>query len=234
MCYSFESSLSTASISFLSFLYLINSSIPEYQWLGVTLLGWTGMQFTEGLLWLTHPEEGCTLMNKIITVTFIPLILIFQPLGSLFGSFFDVSWNNCTLSRKIFIICYAIFVVCAVYINFFSYAKSYCTIVTNDGHLNWFPPKYKSSTLDLYLSTMSSPTMRIVIWAIIIGFPLLLFWNNTIELLLLFLIPLIGAYLSLQTDSSASIWCWYTSYSSILFALLLLLHNQGICILKVK
>ena len=47
MCYSVQSSLQTTTISLVSILYLLSSNIPHYQWLGIALIGWCGMQFDE-------------------------------------------------------------------------------------------------------------------------------------------------------------------------------------------
>jgi len=57
MCYSVESSIRTTTISFLSIVYLLTSGIPHFQWIGVALIGWCGMQFDELLLWLTTHEK---------------------------------------------------------------------------------------------------------------------------------------------------------------------------------
>ena len=69
MCFSVESSLKTTSLSLFAIVYLLSSRIPHFQWIGVGLIGWCGMQFAELLLWLTEPRKGCTLWNKIITMT---------------------------------------------------------------------------------------------------------------------------------------------------------------------
>ena len=53
MCYSVESSLKTTLISFFSILYLLDSGIPHFQWLGITLIVWCAMQFDE-LLCYNH------------------------------------------------------------------------------------------------------------------------------------------------------------------------------------
>ncbi len=94
MCYSVESSAKTTIISLTAIIILLKSNVPHFQWLGVILICWCGMQFDELLLWLTNPRKGCTTTNKIITSTLIPLVLILQPLGSILGSFFDLRFTT--------------------------------------------------------------------------------------------------------------------------------------------
>ena len=93
MCYSVESSAKTTLYSLISIIVLLTSGVPHFQWLGVILIGWCGMQFDELLLWLTNPRKGCSAANKLITTTLIPLVLILQPLGSVLGSFFVKPWS---------------------------------------------------------------------------------------------------------------------------------------------
>ena len=111
MCYSVESSLKTTAMSLFAIIYLLTSNIPHFQWIGIILIGWCGMQFAELLLWLTDPRKGCTMWNKIITMTLIPFALILQPLGSLFGSLYVIPWNKSSDLRKNFIIFYSLFVI---------------------------------------------------------------------------------------------------------------------------
>ena len=104
MCYSVESSLKTTLISFVSIVYLLSSNIPHYQWLGILLIGWCGMQFDELLLWLTEPQKECTKTNEIITMTLIPFTLVSQPLFSLWGSLIVFPWKTSSNLRKQFIL----------------------------------------------------------------------------------------------------------------------------------
>ena len=130
MCYSVSSSLKTTTISLIAIVYLLSSGIPHFQWIGILLIGWCGMQFAELLLWMTKPRTQCTSWNKIITLTLIPLVLALQPLGSLWGSLYVIPWNKSTDFRKNFIIFYSILIVLAVcWSQFFNITKT-CTIVT--------------------------------------------------------------------------------------------------------
>lgn len=222
MCYSVESSLKTTTISLVAIIYLLSSGIPHFQWIGITLIGWCGMQFAELLLWKTNPRKQCTLWNKIITMTLIPLVLALQPLGSLWGSLYAIPWEISTDFRKNFIVLYSIFIILAVcYAHFFKITKT-CTIVTLQGHLHWTTYPYIKYGYN-YNYTIY------FLWLILITFPLLLFWDKSIiMLLLLILTPLFGFIYGIYTDGKPSIWCYYTSYTSLVAIVLLLLQQFNI------
>ena len=103
------------------------------------------------------------------------------------------------------------------FIHFYKPDKT-CTTVTQDGHLSWGTTKYVSDT------NILTP-----IWAVIISLPILLFWNKKYMLILfLFILPTIGYHYGKYTDSQGSIWCYYTSYSSIIASIALYLHQSKI------
>jgi hypothetical protein len=179
------------------------------------------MQFDELLLWLTNPRKGCTLWNKIITLTLIPFALILQPLGILWGSLYVIPWNKSSDFRKSFIKYYTIFItliVCA-----FTYVKPYkfCTTVTPSGRLFWGTTKYTDFFFHDYILYF--------IWGLLVVLPLILFWNiNDLPVILLGIAPLIGFIYGLYTDGKPSIWCYYTSYTSIVAIILLALYQLKI------
>ena len=221
MCYSLESSIRTSILSAVAIIYLYTSNIPKYKWLAITLLGWCIMQFAEMLLWLTKPNTSCTMANKIITLTLIPFILILQGLGALFGSFYVTPWRKLTKNYKLFFIFYTIIIIVSMLFSQFGNIESTCTTVTPEGHLNWST----RTTEDQFILTN---TQSIIYSVIMIGIPLTVLWKNKQELIIIFAVPLLGALYSLTTDSPGSIWCYYTSFSSIVFALMLFLHNHKI------
>jgi hypothetical protein len=237
MCYNIESSIKTTLLSFFSIIYLLLSGIPHFQWLGVTLIGWCGMQFAELLLWYTEPRKGCTEMNKIITLTLVPLFLLLQPLGILFGSLFVIPWNKSTDFRKYFIIFYSLLVICLVFIFHLYKPYKICTIVTKQGHLDWntrfsqdgylLEEKGEKTNFNKYYI---NPIISYFAWLITIAIPLFIFWNkNFLIIIILFLLPLFGFFYGLMyTDSKGSIWCYYTSYSSVICAFLLFLKQTKI------
>jgi hypothetical protein len=59
--------------------------------------------------------------------------------------------------------------------------------------------------------------------------PLLFLWNRSFLFLAVFtLLPAIGFFYGQSTDSGASIWCYYTSWSSAVAAFGLFLKQAGI------
>jgi hypothetical protein len=218
MCYSVESSLKTTAISLFSIIYLLSSNIPHFQWLGITLIGWCGMQFDELLLWLTNPRKGCTKWNEIITMTLIPLTLISQPLFSLWGSLYVFPWNKLSTFKKQFMIFYTLMCSALIYfIQFYKQDKT-CTTVTRKGHLNWFAN-----------NSVENNKFFKSLWALLIIIPLFLFWNkNYMLIFLLAVLPTIGYHYGKTTDSQASIWCFYTSYTSIIASIALFLKQFNI------
>jgi hypothetical protein len=217
MCYSVESSLKTTLLSLFAIVILLTSKIPYFQWIGVILIGWCGMQFDELLLWLTNPRE-CTFSNKLITMTLIPLVLMLQPLGSLWGSLYVIPWKKSSGTRKQFMILYSILIVCLVLGEHFYKLEKVCTTITNQGHLNWHTRK-QSIFPYVYF-----------VWGILIFLPLYLYWNTSrVLLFLLLFMPTVGFVTGLRTDSKASIWCYYTSYVSVVSVITYALYKYKLC-----
>ena len=215
MCYSLESSLFTSTLSFISIFILYSSQIPKYQWLAFTLIGWSFMQLSEAVIWGSMKFSKCNIVNKFITIFIIPIVLIMQPLGSLYGSLYVIKWENLSQIYKFICIGLIIITIIAVLYNQFSDVKRLCTIVTKKGHLNWLlsSDNISSSKKGDYFFQKAFG------WAFMIALPLLLlFWKNKIELLIIFLIPLVGIlYGIFYTDAYPSVWCFITSFSSIIF-----------------
>jgi hypothetical protein len=221
MCYSVESSLKTTTLSLIAIIYLLSSGVPHFQWIALILVGWCGMQFDELLLWATNPRKECTIWNKIITLTLIPIVLMLQPLGSLYGSLYVIPWNKSSNFRKNFIVYYSIFIVLAILANTFINPSKFCTIVTPRGHLHWGTSKHREYNIVGYIIYF--------VWAFLIALPLILFWNvNNLPIILLIITPLIGFVYGLYSDGKPSIWCYYTSYSSIIAIILVLLYQLKI------
>jgi hypothetical protein len=226
MCYSVASSLRTSAISLIAIIYLITSGIPKFQYLGVVLIGWCAMQFAEALIWMTDPSK-CTTTNKILTLFLIPLVLMSQPLGPVWGSLYLEPWKK----NKNFIIGYTIFIILYMIairyiLPYYFYKFKSCTTITKNGHLNWFTYYHdysKGMTNLIIFSTF--------FWAAIIFYPLLKFWP-TQRLWPFYIIPLIGIFIGFYTDAPGSIWCYITSYGSISAIILLFLYKRGYDLLK--
>ena len=220
MCYSVESSLKTTLLSLFAIIYLLFSGVPHFKWIAIILIGWCAMQFDEFLLWSTNPRKGCTIWNKIITLTLIPLVLIIQPLGALYGSLYVIPWNKSSEFRKNFIVYYSIFIVLLVLGYTFINPYKFCTTVTPKGHLHWGTKKQNYNTFGYIIY---------FIWAILVVLPLFIFWNiNFLPIILLIMTPFIGFIYGLYADGKPSVWCYYTSYSSIVSIILLMLYQLKI------
>jgi hypothetical protein len=219
MCYSVESSAKTTLLSLVAIVVMLQSSVPHFKWIGLTLIGWCGMQFAELLLWLTNPRKSCTPMNKLITLTLIPLVLLSQPLFGLFGSFFVKPWSECNEKRKLFIVGYAIIVTILMLVYFYKNAKKYCTTVTPEGHLHWWLNKFQAENSTGYIIKYS-------LWLFLIFFPIFMLWNTSFKVIIaISILPLFGFFTGLKTDSSASIWCHYTSYTALVSIVIYFLYK---------
>jgi hypothetical protein len=153
-------------------------------------------------------------------MTIIPFALMLQPLGPLFGSLYVIPWNKSSDLRKNFIIFYSLVVILAVSYNHFYKPEKICTTVSEQGHLYWGTLIDNNSTVVL---------IHYFVWALIILLPMGIFWNKNYLLpLLIILIPTFGFITGLRTDSRSSIWCHYTSYTSVISSVCLWLHQSGI------
>lgn len=219
MCYSVESSLKTTALSLFAILYLFQSSNPYFKWIAFGLIGWCGMQFAELLIWMTDPYNGCTKWNEIISLTMIPLALSLQPLGALFGSFFVTPWNKSSHFRKWFAIIFTVATICMIAYSQFYQQEQVCTYITPKGHLFWGKTKKPFHDTSSY-----------ILWFLFVITPLFLFWDkNLLFPILLLVTPIFGfLYGHFNTDSRASIWCFYTSFTSITASAFLFLKDHNI------
>src|SRR5205823_5932390 len=89
MCFDATSSLLAAGCAYGVSAYLLRRANPRLRWGAVALMGITAMQWVEGFLWLDGPMPH-GLVNQLLTVGLIPLALLVQAWGPLFGSTFDL------------------------------------------------------------------------------------------------------------------------------------------------
>lgn len=222
MCYSVESSAKTSLFSLVAIILLFTSNVPHFKWIAMILVGWCGMQVAELLLWLTNPRKSCTTTNKIITLTLIPLILITQPMGSILGSFFVKPWSQCSQKRKLLIVGYSVAIIVSLLVYFYKDANKYCTTVTPSGHLHWWLVDFKPYNTTRYL-------IQYYLWLFLIFVPMVLLWDISYKAIFaICIIPILGFFMGLKTDSSASIWCHYTSYTAIIGILIYILYQSKI------
>ena len=208
MCYSVESSAKTSLLSFISIAVLFSSNVPHFKWIALMMTSWCSMQVAELLLWLTNPRKSCTTMNKVITLTLIPLILLSQLILVVVGSFFVKPWSKCSQTRRILIVGYCV-IASAIFLNyFFSNPAKYCTIVTKQGHLQWFLKTQEEKLAEMPHYYYS--------WLIAVTASAFILWNISYKVLFVVLIfPLLGFIYSLTTDAKDSIWCYYSSFSAV-------------------
>jgi hypothetical protein len=176
------------------------------------------MQFAEYLLWSENPKEGCTETNKLITATIIPISLASQPLAPAFGALFVYPLET----LRPYLILYVILVVAAMVLE---YACVYdpdqpCTVVNKEGHLDWSRSKdYANITTKAFFYG---------VWVTLIAIPMILGWKKGYWLIAAFWIfPTIGYVYGLSTQSPGTLWCYYTSWSSIVAAVALFLKQTG-------
>jgi len=213
MCYSVESSAKTSLFSLVAIIVLFTSNVPHFKWIAIMLISWCSMQVGELLLWLTNPRKSCTSMNKLITLTLIPLILLSQPLLVIFGSFYLKPWSQCSDNRRMLILGYFIIVTIVFLYYFFENPTKYCTTVTKQGHLNWLLKINEDPRIEMPYGYYA--------WVVAIIVPAFLLWDISYKALFaVFLIPFIGFIYSFKTDAKSSIWCYYCSYSSIVMLIL--------------
>jgi len=219
MCYSAESSLYTSTVSFVAIVYLLSSGIPHFQWLGITLIGWCSMQFAEYLLWSENPRKGCTETNKIITATFVPASLALQPLAPAFGALFVYPLET----LRPYLILWTLLVGAETLLYYSQYhdPKQPCTVVNKEGHLDWSRAKeYTEDTSKAYFY---------IVWLVLITAPMIFGWKKSYWFLAAFwMLPIFGYVYGLSTQSPATIWCYYTSWTSVVAALGLFLKQAGI------
>ena len=215
MCYSVESSAKTSLYSLIAIILLFRSNIPHFKWIAIMLVGWCGMQFAELLLWLTNPRKSCTTANKIITFTLVPFILTIQPLCATLGSLIVKPWANCSINRKLFIVLYSILSAVVLLQYFYGNLTKHCTIVTPEGHLDWWLSKYEVTKYQAY-----------TLWLIIIAVPIFVLWDMSYKIIIaLSIMPAFGFYYGLTTDSKGSIWCYYTSFTALVSLLAYALYK---------
>jgi len=105
-----------------------------------------------------------------------------------------------------------------IYVIHFYNPSRTCTIVSEQGHLNWI--------LNEYLHTND---ILPYIWFVLVVLPFVVFWRKRILLvLLLAILPAIGIQYGKYTDAQGSVWCYYTSYTSIIASIALFLQKNNI------
>ncbi len=199
ICYNATSSLLAGGFAFGVSAYVLRRNHPRLKWCGVALLGVTAMQWLEGVLWLEGPTPDGWL-NRFLTVGVVPLVLLAQPWGTLFGSTFVVPVRG---RRLPFFLLMAVGLVMVVSARWILNPGS--TQVTPQGYLNWWAPQNPP---------VFSP-WAFGLWAVVIGAPFLLWWRPFWQSVLIVFWGWFWAAVSfLFTDCAASHWCFFVSFYS--------------------
>ena len=197
MCFDATSSLLAAGCAYGVSCYLLRRDNPRLRWGAVALMGITAMQWVEGFLWLDGPTPHGTI-NQLLTVGLIPLALLAQVWGPLFGSTFDQPVRRHRLAFFLLLIVGLTIVVLARVI----YRPAY-TQVTPEGHLNWWSPR----------NPPVFAAWAYGLWGAAIGAPFLLWWRPFWQSLLIVSWGWFWAGASfVLTDSAASHWCFFVSF----------------------
>ena len=89
MCFDATSSFVAGGAAYGVSAYLLRRKHARLKWGAVALMGITMMQWVEGFLWLDGPLPHGT-VNKVLTIGLIPVALLAQAWGPLFGSAWEV------------------------------------------------------------------------------------------------------------------------------------------------
>lgn len=200
MCFSATASLVAGGCSYGVAAYLHRRNHPKLKWSAIALMGITAMQWVEGFLWLGNPRI-CGIINMLLTVGLIPLALLTQAWGPLFGSLYEKPLKN----RRLVFYLLMVLGLFLVALGRFYYQPIY-TQVTPQGYLNWWspqnPPLYEPWAYSL--------------WALVIGLPFLIWWRPFWQSLLMVSWGWLWAALSyIFTDNAASNWCFFVSFYSL-------------------
>lgn len=164
-------------------------------------------------MWLDGPTPHGA-VNQLLTIALIPLALLVQAWGPLFGSAFD----RPVRSRRFLFYGLLILGLSMVVAVRLVYQPTH-TQVTPEGHLNWYSPR--------------NPPVFVAwaygMWAVVIGAPFLLWWKPFWQGLTIVAWGWVWAILSfLFTDSAASHWCFFvTFYAAFVLVYSFLVPDQS-------
>jgi hypothetical protein len=206
MCYSLESSIISTGVSLSAILLLFFFvPSPKDRWMALSLTGWCGMQFAELILWWDQVRP--TPLNVFVTTAIIPLVLMLQPLGPLYGSYYLRGWQSSSRGRCLFTVLLSVMVFVGVSYSLFNSPLRNHTMVTEDGHLFWAVSNLPTRSV----------AMHFYVWVGLITLTTLLTCPSRIDSICLVLSGCAVFYMSLlhvSADSRGSVWCYYTHYIS--------------------
>jgi hypothetical protein len=211
ICFNATSSLLAGGCSYGVAAYILRHDQPRLKFAAVGLMGITAMQWVEGALWVDGPVPHGT-VNQVLTIGLIPLALLVQAWGPLFGSTFVMPVQQRRIPFYLLLALGLAIVVVARIL----YQPTY-TQVTPQGHLNWWSPRNPP---------VFSP-WAYGLWAAVIGAPFLLWWRPFWQSVLIVAWGWFWATVSfVYTDSAASYCCFFVSFYAA-FVLIYALMARG-------
>ena len=197
MCFNATSSLVAGCCAYGVAAYLLRRDNPRLKWGAVTLMGITAMQWAEAVLWLDGPKPH-GIVNQLVTIGLIPLALLAQAWGPLFGSTFDRPVRE----RRVPFYFLLILGLALVVVGRAVYQPTH-TQITPEGHLNWYSPQ--------------NPPVFVAwaygLWAVVIGAPFLLWWRPFWQSIAIVFWGWLWAIIAfLISDSAASYWCFFVTF----------------------
>jgi len=197
MCFNATSSLVGGCCAYGVAAYLLRRDNPRLKWGAVALMGITAMQWTEAVLWLDGPKPH-GIVNQLVTIGLIPLALLAQAWGPLFGSTFDRPVRE----RRVPFYFLLILGLALVVVGRAVYQPTH-TQITPEGHLNWYSPQ--------------NPPVFVAwaygLWAVVIGVPFLLWWRPFWQSIAIVFWGWLWAIIAfLISDSAASYWCFFVTF----------------------
>ena len=197
MCFNATSSLVGGCCAYGVAAYLLRRDNPRLKWGAVALMGITAMQWTEAVLWLDGPKPH-GIVNQLVTIGLIPLALLAQAWGPLFGSAFDRPVRG----RRVPFYFLLILGLAIVVLGRAVYQPTY-TQITPEGHLNWYSPQ--------------NPPVFVAwaygLWAVVIGAPFLLWWRPFWQSIAIVFWGWLWAIIAfLISDNAASYWCFFVTF----------------------
>lgn len=198
MCWSFDVSVLTGSISYSIALYLWLRNYGNDRWHSIILLTFSSIQWTDATLW--YFKDHNQLQSKIVTLvrtTFIPLILSLEPLAVLLGAYY--------MGKSISQIDMVIYGILSLFL-FYSFSRSV-------PRTNW--DLFRNSDGIQYSQSNNIPSYWIFFFLLV--YPVLKYSHRDGFDMLMVIIVAISLWLAQKRLAIGSHWCLYSNILSLFF-----------------
>ena len=158
------------------------------------------MQLAEAVLWLTSPAEGCTVANRAITATAVPLASSSQVFGPILGAQYVVRLQQHMRVALFLAVSGSMPILGAIFVTARGLGDEWCATVTDKGFLLW---SFDSASMSAALWLLNC-----IPWWLCIATPFLLWWRPLWQALAIAAWGLfLFVFAIITTDSPASNWC---------------------------